>query len=130
MRAIVTPADRWRLQRSSLPVPGRRSHTGGTCAPAGCRQRRAGPARIRRGCDGAIVRAGGIESDHAEQDQAERGELERAGRLAVGEDADQRDRGGADGRPDGVRGADGEVLEHQREQPERDHVADDDDRRG
>src|SRR4051812_32865287 len=76
----------------------------------------------------SLVRAGGIEADHADDDERERGELERAGRLAVGGDADQGDRGGAGGGPDRVRRADAQVLEDEREQPERDAVADHDER--
>src|SRR4051812_13813202 len=78
----------------------------------------------------SLVRARSIEPHDAEDDQPERGDLEEVHGLAVGGDADQRDRGRADGRPDRVGGTDAEVLEYQREQEERDAVAGDDDRRG
>src|SRR3954466_6628268 len=68
----------------------------------------------------SLVRAGGIEPDHAEHDKAERGELEHGRGLLVERDADKRDRGGPDGRPDGVRRADAQVLEHMGEKGEGD----------
>src|SRR5215470_9877007 len=74
----------------------------------------------------SLVRACGIQPDHAEHDKAQRGELERIGGFAVRDHADQRDGGGPDGGPDRVRGADREVLEHEREEPERDAIAHDD----
>src|SRR3954451_2597354 len=93
------------------------------CAPS---RRTTAPAALS---SLSLVSARGIQPHHADQDKAKRGELERIGRLAVGDHADQRDRGGADGRPDGVRRPRRQVLEHQRKQRERDPVADDDDRR-
>ena len=75
------------------------------------------------------MRAGGIEPDHANDYERERGELERRGALAVRRDADQGDRRGARGGPDRVGRAHGHLLEHEREQPEADAVADDDDGR-
>src|SRR4029079_2018054 len=94
------------------------------CAPS---RRTTAPAALS---SLSLVSARGIQPHHAEHDKAQRGELERIGGLAVGDHADQRDGGSADGGPDRVRGAHRQVLEHECEQPERDAVAHDDDRRG
>src|SRR3954462_940061 len=77
---------------------------------------------------GNLVRSGHVEPHHTEDDETQARDLQRRRGFAEREHAHHGDQRGADRRPDGVRRPDRHLAQHEREQPERDAVADDDDR--
>jgi membrane-associated protein len=89
------------------------------------RSRRQGSPGAKALRSGSLGRhAGQIEADHPGEDQPERHQLQGGHRIAEEDHAYRGDPGGADSRPDGVRGPDLEVAQRESQQSEAHERAD------